>query len=657
MLNLDVYIAGQKMDLFEDETIQLVDSIQNLREPDKAISAFTKQFSVPASKENNKIFRHFYNGDISNGFDARVRVDAELKINGFDFRKGQVKLNGCKKVNGKADSYQIVFYGATSKIKEELSDLKLSSLTNLSQYNHDYTFSNIKDGFELGLGLSGGSMVRATGLDKEVVYPFISHTKQYIYDSTASPPIYNIDDPTEALDHSQLKPAIRFNEIMEAIESSVGISFDYTGFMSTDDFLGLYMWLHKDKGGLIGVNDNTTYFYSPDFTLTSGVDLRFSGGWFAAQDGPRTYDFSFTIAGAGNWDLVIDGGNGIAYEEKGLSGNQNIQVTYNNYFFPKVKVVSAGTITSVDVEMTETLSNASTNVFDIASVAPNDFVDIAANMPDMKVIDFLSSMFKMFNLILEKRTDDTYYVETMDSYYGAGNTIDITDMVDPSEEDVYPSRPYDKLEFKFEEAESYLMEKRFELLGDRFGDDTYGLGNLFENNDYEIKVGFEKILFERMEDIGSTSNNNLWAWAADDDTNPYIGKPIVFFYDTSLTSTDIEWENDGSSSTFYARCSNTVTEGNSATWYTLGFKPEIDEYDLVTNVSSLFGEYWSSYIEGIYDIDSRILNINAVLTPGFLLNYSLADTIVYRNKEYLINEIDVNLATGEATLELITKWL
>ena len=56
-------------------------------------TTFSQQFSLPASKSNNKIFKHYYNYDIDNGFDARARVDALIKLNGVDYKDGKIKLN------------------------------------------------------------------------------------------------------------------------------------------------------------------------------------------------------------------------------------------------------------------------------------------------------------------------------------------------------------------------------------------------------------------------------------------------------------------------------------------------------------------------------------------------------------------------------------
>jgi len=71
----------------------------------------------------------------------------------------------------------------------------------------------------------------------------------------------------------------------------------------------------------------------------------------------------------------------------------------------------------------------------------------------------------------------------------------------------------------------------------------------------------------------------------------------------------------------------------------------------------LFTEYWQNYITGVYDTKARTVYVKAWLPASFIIDYDLGDTIVYRNKEYFINEMTIDIRTGEAQLELITKWL
>ena len=84
----------QRIELFKDETISLTQSIQNVKDIAKVFTDFTKTFTVPATKDTNKLFKHYYNFDITGGFDARVKTVGLIKLNGVDFKKGKIKLEG-----------------------------------------------------------------------------------------------------------------------------------------------------------------------------------------------------------------------------------------------------------------------------------------------------------------------------------------------------------------------------------------------------------------------------------------------------------------------------------------------------------------------------------------------------------------------------------
>ena len=67
MYKVDLYIDGQRADLFKDENIEMNLSVQNTKDISKVFGDFTNSFSIPASKVNNKIFKHYYNVDIMVG--------------------------------------------------------------------------------------------------------------------------------------------------------------------------------------------------------------------------------------------------------------------------------------------------------------------------------------------------------------------------------------------------------------------------------------------------------------------------------------------------------------------------------------------------------------------------------------------------------------
>ena len=47
--------------------ISLTESIQECKGYSKVFTDFTKTFTVPATKETNKLFKHYYNFDILEG--------------------------------------------------------------------------------------------------------------------------------------------------------------------------------------------------------------------------------------------------------------------------------------------------------------------------------------------------------------------------------------------------------------------------------------------------------------------------------------------------------------------------------------------------------------------------------------------------------------
>jgi hypothetical protein len=68
MQKLHLYIDDTRVDLFKDETVSMTQSIQNVKDLAKIFTEFTQTFSLPASKTNNKLFKHYYNFDITGGF-------------------------------------------------------------------------------------------------------------------------------------------------------------------------------------------------------------------------------------------------------------------------------------------------------------------------------------------------------------------------------------------------------------------------------------------------------------------------------------------------------------------------------------------------------------------------------------------------------------
>ena len=138
MLRLQLYIEEQEIELFKDESISLTQSIQDVRDISKVFTDYTKTFSVPASRVNNKVFKHFYNFNID-GYDPRYKKSAQLHLNYKLFKKGKIKLETAELRNNKPHTYKVTFFGDTINLKDSLDEDQLSVLTELNVGNFDYS--------------------------------------------------------------------------------------------------------------------------------------------------------------------------------------------------------------------------------------------------------------------------------------------------------------------------------------------------------------------------------------------------------------------------------------------------------------------------------------------------------------------------------------
>ena len=96
------------------------------------------------------MFQHYYNADIDNGFDARVKVDGTIFINGFLFKLGKYRLSKVIVKDNKPSSYTIQFWGNLLNLKEILGDAELSDL-DLTAYDHAYNSTVVKIGLTSSL--------------------------------------------------------------------------------------------------------------------------------------------------------------------------------------------------------------------------------------------------------------------------------------------------------------------------------------------------------------------------------------------------------------------------------------------------------------------------------------------------------------------------
>ena len=248
MQAIQLYIENERLEMFKDESVEITQSIKNVRDISKVFTTFSKQFSVPASKTNNRIFQHYYNFDIDNGFDARTRKDAIIELNYLPFQKGKMRLDGVDMRNNKPYAYKVTFFGSVIELKDILGEDKLPSLTAL---DIDFEYSSTKI-------LSNLQTLNAVDAQNNtqvgISLPLITHSQRLYYDSgVESEQSGNLywGTKVQGVKHRQLKYAVRLDRIIDAIESKYSaINFATNSFFhdATKDIHKIYMWCHRKTG-------------------------------------------------------------------------------------------------------------------------------------------------------------------------------------------------------------------------------------------------------------------------------------------------------------------------------------------------------------------------------------------------------------------------
>lgn len=718
--NIDVYIGNDKLDVFDFEDINVENKLKDIRSVDKVFSPFSKEFSVPASANNNRIIKHYYNLDNLTPLDARVRVDGSIKMDGFDYLDGVFTLMDSTLKNEQPYSYKLVFYGKTVSLKDLFGDDTLENLRDtvkMQEYAAQYDDTFVIDGLKYGYNETGsGLTVNSAGSDAgDLCFPFIAGQDYHFWDSNAGglnpsnggSQSRNLNPlattSPRGLSPQELKPAIRIHRIIEAIEEKYGFTFSTDFFNeNSEHYFNTYLWLQRESGLLrdqIDMQSSVDVFFS-DFTfLYSYVTSSLSGtiydtgtydldaetdnipGSFTAlpntNNASGTYQFLFTVNPntSGLYTVkMYDENDSIIGEQTG-SGLLSLQVSCPNLSpgdskKPYIKIFSAGAVASVTLSnirviyigyigTSQNWGYVLSNYSNSASIAVSDGVNVATQMPDMKTLDFLKSIFKTFNLTAIYDGEELV-VKTLDDYFLSGRNVDITQYVDTAKKNVGKSTLYSEIKLKYKDINTFAKNKSDEITLDDFGNEKvdYNLLNsplAFDGGSYSVSSNFSHMMYERMTDQSDETvlTDIQWGWAVSPDERPvkvsnlllYCVKEESITQSINLSLSDTTYQTTST----YIRPANKFGEQGIS----LNFGSEFDEWDREISNGSLFNIFYKNYIYNIYDIRSRLVKLSGYLPVSEIINLSPNDRLRIRDNYFRINKLDLNLNTGKIDFELI----
>ena len=676
MQSVEIYIyvdgVANRIELFGDEKISLVSSIQNFSDIGKLFTDYTQSFTIPASKHNNAILRHWYESavgetdldapqNVIGAFDHRIKYFGFIEIDTIPFRDGKFTMDKANKKNGFIESYTINFVGNLVQLKDKFLERKLNSLQGYNDLDFDYNLEAV--------------LTRCIGTSiHDVYFPLVGSNRRFEYGTGDT--VNDIGLLTGAINFRTLFPAIRVTKIFEFIQETFGLTF--TGaFLNSQTFSELYLYCKNTEEMYL-----TTTLVQPVLETTGGVDLpnntltvNYVSNYLRTSPPPpinfnvvRQQVFAQITTTSTNYDIFIRNNGELYTQFLGLSGNSYLQIfdrlglfneTFNFTFF-----ITTHDIVPVSFNYDVIKIFTSTSPFlaqhqevYISSGITLPTLNIESYVPDLTVNNFVTALVKMFNMVIIPKDENTFEFIPLELWYQNGNIIDITKFIQANELEIGKPKLFKRIDFKHETSDNILNNIYRGITNKEYGDLFYENQNSAFTENYEVKTPFEDVMWER-----TTGTEFLTATMWDKDQNPYTPKPVLMYNNGQSDLGDYWYINDGPadyrSSLLYRRFSNEIQLAGSDLSYlqTLNWGVENSVWNLSFAPNGLYQQFYSNYINNLYNQRTRVIKAKGNFNPYLLTSLKLNDRVIVSNKRYIINTLTTDLTTGEVELELLNDF-
>ena len=641
------YTTAKRIELFDDEKISVTSSIQNINDISKVFTDYSQSFTIPASDNNNSIFKHWYENSIENGYDQRIKSDGFIEIDTQIFRVGKWQLESASVIDNQIQNYKITFYGVLKSLLDQFGEDKLNNIETLNDYTVEYS----------------GDIVQSRvldGIDYDIMFPLITSGRVWEYGTGGT---LDIRNPLGSIVYDELFPAIKVARVFDAIATKYGLTFNGS-FLTQDKFTKAYLWLKNGEATNLTpttepqrLNFTTNHFddYIQVDAATDTVTALSFPNSYLYQNG--RFNLVLTFPSSVNATLYVYK-DGTLYTTVAQSGTSlgftiNESLGLGAYTFEiQTNVATTYTFSYEELVFEYDPYGVSSDVVFYSGTGSGTLssnLDLTIYTPDMKVSDFFSGILKMFNLTAFSEDGINFTLEQLENWYYQGQIEDFSEYC-LTDFEYNRIKPYKKIEFKYEKSESIINRKFNELFGREYGDLDYSFP--YDGSDYNIKLPFEDLQFSKFD-----STDLQVGYALKPDLNPYAPKPIILYF-TGLYSGDLYFDNGtapdvnlGQFSIFGQDLINGLQPSDSLNWGV-----EISSFLLSPVNNSLFNNYYLSYLSNLYAQKSRMVKVKMRLPYNKLLALKLNDRIVIRDKRYIINQYTTDLTTFESDFELIQDF-
>jgi hypothetical protein len=651
------------LDLYENEKMHLNYKFTDITDF-ASVGNYSQEFRVPASKTNTDFFGAIFNVNFDGWFDFRKKVDAVLTVNTIPIASGHIQVKKLYWQSGKLFEFEVVFFGEVPNLARLLNEKKLKDIESIvaGDLDYDLLHANVETppNEHTILTLCDKWNLTATNVEGQPVYST----------TIGGQPTY------KPLYVGHLTPAVKAKYLFDEIMSDAGLQYssDYLGEILEDVYVPFVNGQYLNSS--LGLNDITStlalasnvtgqtfgpgdvqYNLSAALTEYSDPNNDWASGIFTA---PFSGQFSFKVWASGTitsstflTSLFIRpefyvNGTFVSTPTSSFSADTN----FSNSVINTVDLSEGDTL---EIRLALTLNDDGTTgpadatitfigngandytgtgveLVSVGTALTNDTVLMEFNAPDMKQIDFITSIQKMFNLVFvaDKTLPNTLKIEPMVEYIASGNTLDWSQKLDLSKDIMYsPTTDLQKAKFSFTYAsDSDFYNSVYTDNGRTYGryevtESDFEVINEFATGEEKVELAFASTPSAPVENTDVVVPKFLNAEGQFVQPKPRI---LYYFADFFVNMFD---EVSGDVVQTAVKCLNNYSTMNATVSDSdLNFAPEVPIHTIVANpYNNLYNRWWRNYYRELFDGQARILEGMFALTLNDIFSFQFSDKI------------------------------
>lgn len=695
-----------RLDTFDDENISLKFKLKDSSDLSKVFSTFSQTFTVPTSDKNNRLLNYYFNTEVVRKSNRYIK--AKIYINKQLFKLGFISINEGKFKMGRNSSYSINFFTTLFNLKELYGDETLSQ----TLQNEDYT----TEWNDARCFLYSQGLVFSSTFLPDVIVPLSSNKRVWSYDAGTGD-VNNIrytgtNVGVKSIEPNELRPAIPFFRVLNAIASSKGLTFKSELF-SKDEYKKLYVYCNSNNNKGVVSNVRMEGFFtgtnsSPWNVTRTGDTLKirilYSGNYTTTRFSSIFFEIFPIKIFKSDIDISIKV-RFIKDSDDTILSEQVMRVfpSQNNLYSSILNLDSV------------TMGINNTTPFDIrVEIEPNQYIywevgnfdfkalnadltinnfientniDLLSLLPNIKTVDFITSFIKLFNLsIVENEVIGDVNIPTESNVVNFvprneffNEIKDYTEFTEIGETTIKPISLYKNILFKHKTSK-YLSNESFKIavVEREFGELKFQPDNPLRQlkDEYKIETDFS-IVPNTI--INNTIVQTFYGFKSNSEVDATYGtlyEPntedfTLFYYngqknlftrldDTTLQPIEFNFKvRSGGATTIerlktYNKVSIVYSDDPNIYLNSLGYSVEVDLVDTSFQFNkNLYSNYYKNEIDRIYNNNTRLFTYDLVLPLNAIVDFDMTSSIKIKDKLYSVEEADINVVTGKAKLTLM----